>query len=66
MKYLIQAILQILGVLAMGGGIFGLAICGVMIFHGHWGIALGGFIMSVLSFMSVDWLAELSVGDCLL
>jgi len=52
MRYFIQAILQIFGVLTMSGAIGGLAICGVMIFYGHWWTALGALVISVLSFMA--------------
>jgi len=61
MRHFIQAILQILGVLTTGGAIGGLATCVVMAFHGHWWIALGALIISVLSFVAVDFLADLSV-----
>lgn len=58
----IQAIIQIFGVLTTGVALAGLVVCGIMLVDGHWWASLAGLGVSILSFMAVDWLANLSIG----
>jgi len=46
----------------MGAAVGGVATCGGMLFRGHWWTSLAALVISILSFMAVDWLADLSIG----